>query len=61
MDQDNSVCAAGWERGLHGRTLICKLRSQSTLGGVMVHAFNPSTGKAEAGRALSSRLTWPTK
>jgi major histocompatibility complex class I len=29
--------------------------------GVVVHAFNPSTQKAEAGRFLSSRPAWSTK
>jgi hypothetical protein len=29
--------------------------------GVVVHAFNPSTREAEAGRFLSSRPAWPTK
>jgi hypothetical protein len=29
--------------------------------GVMVHAFNPSTREAEAGRFLSSRLAWSTE
>jgi hypothetical protein len=29
--------------------------------GVVVHAFNPSTWEAEAGRFLSSRPAWSTK
>jgi hypothetical protein len=29
--------------------------------GVVVHAFNPSTREAEAGRFLSSRPAWSTK
>jgi hypothetical protein len=29
--------------------------------GVVVHAFNPSTWEAEAGRFLSSRPAWPTE
>jgi hypothetical protein len=29
--------------------------------GVVVHSFNPSTQKAEAGRFLSSRPAWSTK
>jgi hypothetical protein len=29
--------------------------------GMVVHAFNPSTWKAEAGRSLSSRPAWSTK
>jgi hypothetical protein len=29
--------------------------------GVVVHAFNPSTWEAEAGRLLSSRPAWSTK
>jgi hypothetical protein len=28
---------------------------------VVVHAFNPSTQEAEAGRFLSSRLAWSRK
>jgi major histocompatibility complex class I len=31
------------------------------LQGVVVHAFNPSTWKAEAGKFLSSRPAWSTK
>jgi major histocompatibility complex class I len=37
-------------------TLIIKLAP-----GVVAHAFNPSTRKAEAGRFLSSRPAWSTK
>jgi hypothetical protein len=29
--------------------------------GVVAHAFNPSTGEAEAGGFLSSRPAWSTK
>jgi hypothetical protein len=29
--------------------------------GVVAHAFNPSTGDAEAGGFLSSRLAWSTE
>jgi hypothetical protein len=29
--------------------------------GVVAHAFNPSTGEAEAGEFLSSRPAWSTK
>jgi hypothetical protein len=29
--------------------------------GVVAHAFNPSTWKAEAGEFLSSRLAWSTE
>jgi hypothetical protein len=29
--------------------------------GIVVHAFNPSTREAEAGRFLSSRPAWSTK
>jgi hypothetical protein len=29
--------------------------------GMVVHAFNPSTREAEAGRFLSSRPAWSTK
>jgi hypothetical protein len=29
--------------------------------GVVAHAFNPSTGEAEAGRFLSSRPAWSTE
>jgi hypothetical protein len=29
--------------------------------GVVVHAFNPSTREAEAGRFLSSRPVWSTE
>jgi len=28
---------------------------------VVVHAFNPSTGEAEAGRSMSSRPAWSTE
>jgi hypothetical protein len=37
-------------------------RNKISLGsGMMLHAFNPSTQKAKAGRSLSSRPAWPTE
>jgi hypothetical protein len=46
------------------RTGLGAMRSFKTLSiepGVMVHAFNPSTREAEAGRFLSLRPAWSTK
>jgi hypothetical protein len=37
------------------------LRTVTAKMGVMVHAFNPSTGEAQAGRSLNSRPAWFTK
>jgi hypothetical protein len=37
-----------------------KLRDKQEAG-IVAHAFNPSTGEAEAGRFLSSRPAWSTK
>jgi hypothetical protein len=38
----------------------CLKKNKKQLG-VVVHAFNPSTWEAEAGRFLSSRPAWTTK
>jgi hypothetical protein len=38
-----------------------KLGNKNPEPGVVAHAFNPSTGEAEAGGFLSSRPAWSTK
>jgi hypothetical protein len=61
-----------WENGPAVRNNCCscirgqKFSSQHPEGGskpldVVVHAFNPSTREAEAGRFLSSRPAWSTE
>jgi hypothetical protein len=37
------------------------IKIQYTEPGVVAHAFNPSTGEAEAGGFLSSRPAWSSK
>jgi hypothetical protein len=37
------------------------LKKKKNQPGVLVHAFNPSTREAEAGRFLSLRPTWSTE
>jgi hypothetical protein len=44
--------------GLYRKTLSSKMKIEP---GVVVHAFNPSTWEAEAGRSLSSRPAWSTE
>lgn len=44
-----------------GLDLICQLIKVWSKLGVVVHAFDPSTWKAEVGGSLSSRLVWATK
>ena len=42
--------------------LTCKSKQMKSLElGELGHMFNPSTGKAEAGRSLSLRTTWSTE
>jgi hypothetical protein len=40
-------------------SVLCKKMSANP--GVVMHAFNPSTWEAEAGRFLSSRTAWSTE
>jgi hypothetical protein len=43
---------------MQGEILSQKIKKKL---GVVAHAFNPSTGEAEAGGFLSSRPAWSTK
>jgi hypothetical protein len=45
----------------YGSHLGSMVKSMDFGQAVVAHAFNPSTWKAEAGRFLSSRLTWSTE
>jgi hypothetical protein len=40
---------------------IKRIKKKKKSWAVVVHAFNPSTGEAEAGRFLSSRPAWSTE
>jgi hypothetical protein len=42
-------------------SLFCQKQKTSNLLGMVAHAFNPSTWKAESGGFLSSRSAWSTK
>jgi hypothetical protein len=44
-----------------GFLVTTALAREATSWAVVVHAFNPSTWEAEAGRFLSSRPAWSTK
>jgi hypothetical protein len=47
--------------GISSSCIQTYLKSKKIKPGVVAHAFNPSTGEAEAGGFLSSRPAWSTK
>lgn len=47
------------QKGLGSEGFILKEVYQKP--GVVMHAFNPCTQKAEAGRSMASKPAWPTR